>query len=354
MPTELASHLRDVLIAGRNPDGGWGYYAGKASRLEPTGWALLSLLEDRHPDDTAIVEAGLHLLAKWQRADGLIAEPPLPPNLAFNGLTSLVFTAVRTSAFAESADDQVQRRLLAGIIGVRSETLWNWNSPVRQDNSLVGWPWSEDAFGWIDPTAWCALALKKTAVRERPPGGQERLEQAERLLLDRQCAGGGWNYGNSEVPGAAASCLRLLDRARAARAARSPHPAGGATICRVPAPPVASRARGDGTRALAPLLSNLRPADGGRRNGPGSGVAKERVPWKPRSSRHGAARVDGWDAWTTRPWALNGDAATSWRCRSWRPLPRVVHASTVPALRSRHDPLWVCSPRPTTGRTSRT
>jgi hypothetical protein len=199
MPTELVSHLRDVLIAGRNPDGGWGYYAGKSSRLEPTCWALLSLLEDRRPEDAAIVEAGLHLLAKWQRADGLIAEPVLPHNLAFNGLASLVFTSARTSVFAEPADDQVQRRLLAGIVGVRSETAWNWNSPVRQDNSLVGWPWTEDAFGWIEPSAWCALALKKTGFREGPTGSRERLDQAERLLFDRQCAGGGWNYGNSEV-----------------------------------------------------------------------------------------------------------------------------------------------------------
>jgi hypothetical protein len=201
MPTELANHLRDVLVAGRNPDGGWGYYAGKASRLEPTCWALLTLLEDRRPEDAAVVDAGLHLLAKWQRPDGLIAEPLLPPNLAFNGLASLVFASARTSAFTERTDNQAQRRLLAGIVGVRSKTSWNWNSPARQDNSLVGWPWTEDAFGWIEPTAWCTLALKKTGVRERPPGSQERLEQAERLLFDRQCPGGGWNYGNSEVLG---------------------------------------------------------------------------------------------------------------------------------------------------------
>lgn len=201
MATEFGTELGERLRAGRNPDGGWGYYAGKSSRLEPTCWALLALLEERRPEDAALVDAGLHVLARWQRADGLIAEPPLPPNLAFNGLASLLLTAARTSVFAEPAPEQVQRRLLAGIVGVRSAKAWNWHSPVRQDNSLVGWPWTEDAFGWVDPTAWCALALEKTGLRERPPGSQERLDQAERLLFDRQCAGGGWNYGNSEVLG---------------------------------------------------------------------------------------------------------------------------------------------------------
>jgi hypothetical protein len=201
MPIELATELGERLLAGRNPDGGWGYYAGKTSRLEPTCWALLSLLADRRPEDAAVVDAGLHLLATWQGADGLIAEPQLPPNLAFNGLASLAFTAASASASAERPRNQIQRRLLAGIVGVRSETTWNWNSPARQDNELVGWPWTNKAFGWIEPTAWCALALKKAGVGQGPPGSQERLEQAERLLLDRQCAGGGWNYGNSEVLG---------------------------------------------------------------------------------------------------------------------------------------------------------
>ena len=208
-------------MAGRNADGGWGYYAGKASRLEPTCWALLALLEDRRPEDAAVVEAGLHLLAKWQRADGLIAEPVLPPNLAFNGLASLVFSAARTSAFAEGSHDAVQGRVLAGIVSVRSAKVWAWDSPARQDNSLVGWPWTENAFGWIEPTACCVLALKKHGVRQAPPGTHERLEQAERLLYDRQCTGGGWNYGNSEVmgqklhayvPPSALALLALQDR----------------------------------------------------------------------------------------------------------------------------------------------
>ena len=49
------AQMRDALVAARNADGGWPYYAGKASRLEPTVFALLALGEDA----TAILGDGL-------------------------------------------------------------------------------------------------------------------------------------------------------------------------------------------------------------------------------------------------------------------------------------------------------
>ena len=55
--------LRTFLLAGRNADGGWGYYPGKASRLEPTCWALLAL-----PDVDPVV------LTRWPLAGGLLRE----------------------------------------------------------------------------------------------------------------------------------------------------------------------------------------------------------------------------------------------------------------------------------------
>jgi len=56
--------LRHLLQDSRNVGGGWGYQPGKASRLEPTCWALLA--------DTGRAP-NLEVLLRWpQRDDGLL------------------------------------------------------------------------------------------------------------------------------------------------------------------------------------------------------------------------------------------------------------------------------------------
>ena len=49
----------------------------------------------------------------------------------------------------------------------------------------------------------CALpiliALKKLKQKLPAEPFQERIGQAELMIYDRMCAGGGWNYGNAEV-----------------------------------------------------------------------------------------------------------------------------------------------------------
>jgi hypothetical protein len=45
------------------------------------------------------------------------------------------------------------------------------------------------------------LALKKIKSRLSANGVKERVEQAELMIYDRMCDGGGWNYGNAAVYG---------------------------------------------------------------------------------------------------------------------------------------------------------
>jgi hypothetical protein len=58
----------------------------------------------------------------------------------------------------------------------------------------------DGTFSWVEPTAWCALALK-TSDRRAAPDAAARIQEADRLLIDRACVGGGWNFGSSAVLG---------------------------------------------------------------------------------------------------------------------------------------------------------
>jgi hypothetical protein len=49
----------------------------------------------------------------------------------------------------------------------------------------------------VEPTSYALLALKSTGLQQNP-----RVQEGEKLLLDRTCSDGGWNYGNRLVRGA--------------------------------------------------------------------------------------------------------------------------------------------------------
>jgi hypothetical protein len=66
---------------------------------------------------------------------------------------------------------------------------------IPHDASVHGWAWTEDTFGWVDPTARAVLALRLF----RP--GAAGIDDGIGLLRDRETVGGGWNYGNRVVFG---------------------------------------------------------------------------------------------------------------------------------------------------------
>jgi hypothetical protein len=202
------NELADLLLRARNADGGWGYYAGKKSRLEPTCWAVLALRGQAASVDAAA-------LRTWPSAEGLLLERhDGAPNYAFHALALLTLHAC-------GAEHASGNATLAAAMQ-RAQGLTFEDSPYfRQNNKLVGWSWVAGTFGWVEPTAWCLLALKKWA---RVPGALAdagRIDQAERLLLDRICKPAGWNYGNSNalgqdlqpyVPTTAVAMLAMQDR----------------------------------------------------------------------------------------------------------------------------------------------
>ena len=74
-------------------------------------------------------------------------------------------------------------------------------SKVDQDPRLKGWPWRPDNNSWVEPTTHGLLALHWMKGHAPEAGIRYRREIASRMLLDRRCSDGGWNYGNKKVLG---------------------------------------------------------------------------------------------------------------------------------------------------------
>ena len=201
--------LRDALLRARNSDGGWAYAAGKRTRLEPTCWALLALAT---VDDQPV---NVERLRTWPQHDGWLLDlAGTPPNQAFNALAALTL-------LQDPSGIQVARPILVNLLSAKGER-YAQSDYSPQDNSLQAWSWVEGTASWVEPTAWSLLLLKKLRGDGLlPPAGFARTQVGERMLLDRVCSVGGWNYGNARVfehdlwpyvPTTALALLALQDR----------------------------------------------------------------------------------------------------------------------------------------------
>ena len=192
----VTSQLREQVRALRNSDGGWPYYAGKASRIEPTCWALLALAASAPAPRGAAGAAAapeIEPLLRWPVQDGwLVDVAGAPVNYAFNALAGI--------ALLQRPDGVARGRAMAArlleVKGLKLE-----QTPVlRQDNTLQAWPWIDRTFSWVEPTSLCLLLLKQRAADMRSTGAA-RIAVGEQMLIDRVCRDGGWNYGGSNVYG---------------------------------------------------------------------------------------------------------------------------------------------------------
>jgi hypothetical protein len=102
--------------------------------------------------------------------------------------------------------------------------LWRWkfktvDTQVRFNPDKFGWTWAPDTASWVIPTAFAVLALRMAGKQDT------RIQLGMEMLLDRACAGGGWNAGNSVAFGVAlaphveatAMALLALQRTDASR-----------------------------------------------------------------------------------------------------------------------------------------
>ena len=68
------------------------------------------------------------------------------------------------------------------------------------DFSLRGLPWLPEQASWVEPTALGILALGQAPASAE---SSARVSEAVQYLVDRRCHGGGWNFGNPVMLGAA-------------------------------------------------------------------------------------------------------------------------------------------------------
>jgi hypothetical protein len=188
--SDTVDHL-EALAAQACPDGGWGYAPGQEAHLEPTCLALLALAAERERF-AAAVEAGRNWLERCAAGDGTYRLGRGRPEAAWP--TALVlFTRAVLGDSQESLNPTAAA--LLGRKGLQAEP--RDDEDVNDiDVKLVGWPWAEGNFSWVEPTAWACLALRKVGQGEHP-----RVKQGLELLLDRALESGGANYGNRRIFG---------------------------------------------------------------------------------------------------------------------------------------------------------
>lgn len=193
--------LRDALLARRNADGGLSARPGLPSATEPTAVALFALSFEPEPLDTGPLRAWLLSQETPEHAWPVVAGSGEGSWATALAVLALARYPAEAAAARRGAEWLVAER--GSVVDGRPGLLARLFAPsppvVELDGALVGWPWTAGTFSWVEPTAYAILALR--AVGPQSPAAAARIEEGERLLLDRVCPDGGWNYGNRRVLG---------------------------------------------------------------------------------------------------------------------------------------------------------
>jgi Squalene-hopene cyclase N-terminal domain len=195
----------EQLSQSQNPDGGWGVVPGKQSNTESSALALMALRSIKNSRDNHDVRRAEEWLINSQNDDG--SWPYGAGAKAPSWSTALAIIALHDSNIEAERIIRAGDWILAqegskpGILAKLILALSFQKKAIHLNDDLIGWSWTPSSFSWVEPTSYCLLALKKFKSRLSAKTFKERVDQAELMIYDRMCEGGGWNYGNAAVYG---------------------------------------------------------------------------------------------------------------------------------------------------------
>ena len=189
------------LIELRNADGGWGTTAARPSGTEPTALACMAMAAT---DRAAGAGAAASWLVARQRPDGAwpVVEGVPEPGWATSLAALALLDRTETAAAAHRAVEWLIGERGIGVpLKVRIAEFFREPKTTALDPTIRGWPWATGTFSWIEPTAYAMIALRRGWPADPPPAVRDRLDEGRRMIHDRECPGGGWNFGNKKVLG---------------------------------------------------------------------------------------------------------------------------------------------------------
>jgi hypothetical protein len=187
----VLSEFISVLQQRQVADGGFANGPGGSPRADATCWAVLALSAAGGSDDR--VRQARQALAQAQSSDGRVCLTPRHAN-AFWPTPLAVLAWHRCRPYGPQQGRAV--RFLLGFDQLRIVDDPEAVAIIGHDPTIKGWPWIADTSPWLEPTAYCLMALCLAGF-----AGHERTHEGCRLILDRQLPAGGWNYGNTSVYG---------------------------------------------------------------------------------------------------------------------------------------------------------
>lgn len=194
-----SSVAASVLASRQLVSGGWSFAASQQASVEATCLAAFALADETLPN----AGASTQFLLKSQFPGGCWP--------AFEGDSEGSWTTALSLCYLNGMTDFASARekafhWLVEERGREAHWFWRWkfktaDRNVRFDPDKYGWPWISGSASWVIPTAFGVIALKQFTVCNRSEPSEKRIRLGIEMLLDRACAGGGWNSGNRIVYG---------------------------------------------------------------------------------------------------------------------------------------------------------